>query len=95
MLYEAGWGKKLNYVIATSKDEVVDVTQRYTKKWTEVMERRTVSDENMTGGLGWSAEVVVDAHHFVNRPSLSSAAVSGAVAPDVHHLTLADQVSRK
>jgi peptide-N4-(N-acetyl-beta-glucosaminyl)asparagine amidase len=42
-LYETGWGKKLNYVIALSVDEVVDVTRRYTKKYTEVKTRRNVS----------------------------------------------------
>ncbi|CAA7058789.1 unnamed protein product, partial [Microthlaspi erraticum] len=46
MLYEKGWGKKLNYVIAISKDGVCDVTKRYTKKWHEVLSRRTLTTES-------------------------------------------------
>ena len=40
LMYEHGWGKKLTYVIAFSKDEVVDVTWRYTCKQQELLRRR-------------------------------------------------------
>ena len=46
LLYEAGWGKKLSYVIACNKDEVVDVTKRYTKKYDEVCTRRNAVPED-------------------------------------------------
>ncbi len=41
LLYSEGWGKKLTYVIAFSKDEVVDVTARYTRQWDQCAARRT------------------------------------------------------
>ncbi|XVF06299.1 hypothetical protein REPUB_Repub06bG0035200 [Reevesia pubescens] len=46
LLYEKGWKKKLNYVIAIAKDGVYDVTKRYTKKWHEVLSRRTITTES-------------------------------------------------
>nr|CAD1827986.1 unnamed protein product [Ananas comosus var. bracteatus] len=45
LLYEKGWNKKLNYVIAIAKDGVYDVTKRYTRKWHEVLSRRTITTE--------------------------------------------------
>ncbi|KAK3127086.1 hypothetical protein QOZ80_7AG0568130 [Eleusine coracana subsp. coracana] len=46
LLYEKGWNKKLNYVIAISKDGAHDVTKRYTKMWHEVLSRRTITSED-------------------------------------------------
>ena len=45
LLYEAGWGKKLNYVLAFSDSHIVDVTKRYTRKWDELKTHRTLIDE--------------------------------------------------
>jgi len=45
LLYSEGWGKKLTYVIAFSKEEVIDVTCRYTRQWEQCKERRTLCPE--------------------------------------------------
>ncbi|KNC47643.1 peptide-N(4)-(N-acetyl-beta-glucosaminyl)asparagine amidase [Thecamonas trahens ATCC 50062] len=45
LLYEAGWGKQLNYIIAVSVTGVADVTRRYTRQWDAVAARRTKVSE--------------------------------------------------
>ncbi|GMP34304.1 hypothetical protein CsSME_00007224 [Camellia sinensis var. sinensis] len=45
LLYEKGWKKNLNYVIAFAKDGVYDVTKRYSGKWHEVLSRRNITTE--------------------------------------------------
>jgi peptide-N4-(N-acetyl-beta-glucosaminyl)asparagine amidase len=34
-MYEAGWGKKLSYMIAVSTTHVVDVSPKYTRQWND------------------------------------------------------------
>ncbi|KAJ1489473.1 hypothetical protein T484DRAFT_1615090, partial [Baffinella frigidus] len=45
LLYSGGWNKKLTYCIAFSKEEVVDVTCRYSRQWEQCKARRTKCPE--------------------------------------------------
>ncbi|CAG9795907.1 unnamed protein product [Diatraea saccharalis] len=45
LMYSHGWGKKLSYVIACSKDDLQDVTWRYTTNHKEVLQRRNLCSE--------------------------------------------------
>jgi len=45
-MYEQGWGKKLSYIIAVGADHVVDVTQKYTRDFNDVLQRRLMLRED-------------------------------------------------
>ncbi|CAM9857108.1 unnamed protein product, partial [Phaeothamnion confervicola] len=50
LMYEKGWGKRLSYVLAFHhRGGVADVTPRYTRRWRQVLCRRTAVPE------GWLA----------------------------------------
>lgn len=51
LLYEKGWNKKLDYVIAIAKDGVYDVTKRYTRKWHDVLSRRVITTESTLAAI--------------------------------------------
>eukprot|EP01047_Picozoa_sp_COSAG01_P036229 COSAG01_NODE_2822_length_7009_cov_3.862663_6_plen_228_part_00 len=45
LMYEQGWGKQLNWVVATGVADVTDVTARYTAAWAAVLPRRSAIQE--------------------------------------------------
>ena len=51
LVYEKGWGKKLTYVLAFSKDEVLDVTRRYVLNQRLNRARRNLVPEDWLEGI--------------------------------------------
>ncbi|XP_034835299.1 peptide-N(4)-(N-acetyl-beta-glucosaminyl)asparagine amidase [Maniola hyperantus] len=52
LIYTHGWGKKLSYVFAVSRDDLQDVTWRYTSDHKEVLSRRTeVPESELVGAM--------------------------------------------
>ncbi|XP_049876604.1 peptide-N(4)-(N-acetyl-beta-glucosaminyl)asparagine amidase isoform X2 [Pectinophora gossypiella] len=52
LTYEIGWGKKLTYVLACSRDDVQDVTWRYTTHHKEVVKRRQqIGEEELMSAI--------------------------------------------
>ena len=49
-MYEKGWGKKLNYVIALGEYDAIDVTQRYTENIL-ALKRTLLSEYQLCGTL--------------------------------------------
>jgi peptide-N4-(N-acetyl-beta-glucosaminyl)asparagine amidase len=48
LVYETGWGKRLDWIVAIGVNQCADVTKRYTQKWDEVLERRREVPEEWT-----------------------------------------------
>ena len=66
MTYEVGWGKKLTYCMAVSKDEVQDVTSRYTvaKDQAErdrILARRTLVTES------WLTKAILELNNLFQQ----------------------------
>ncbi|GAB4817269.1 hypothetical protein N2152v2_004315 [Parachlorella kessleri] len=50
LLYSAGWGKKLGYVLAVGKDGAADVSRRYCQDWREMQSQRNSVAEGWLQG---------------------------------------------
>lgn len=86
LMYESGWGKKLNLIVAVNHEMVVDVTRRYTRNWDQVEQRRT-------NDLGMDEQWLRDTVQKINTQLQSIAAVFGS-PHDLQRIgkTLADEM---
>lgn len=50
LLYEAGWGKRLTYLIAVGRNGVLDVSRRYTRQYDELVNTRRALDDGWISG---------------------------------------------
>jgi peptide-N4-(N-acetyl-beta-glucosaminyl)asparagine amidase len=50
LLYEAGWGKELTYLIAVGRDGVLDVSRRYTRQYNKLLTTRRALDDVWISG---------------------------------------------
>ena len=75
LLYEAGWGKKLSYVIAYSTDDIQDVTWRYTAHPSYVLARRTACRETWLVGTIVELRKNIQQQHLV-RHALTPARIA-------------------
>jgi len=76
LMYEAGWGKKLTYIVAFSPTEVVDVTPRYTAAWPQVLSRRRQVTEDRMSELVAEADQQVRSGSQVHTPAWRDAEVA-------------------
>eukprot|EP00386_Alphamonas_edax_P000426 GDKI01001309.1.p2 GENE.GDKI01001309.1~~GDKI01001309.1.p2 ORF type:complete len:131 (-),score=33.68 GDKI01001309.1:131-523(-) len=78
LLYEGGWGKQLNYCVAFSPREVIDVSKRYTRKWQEVCARRIAMSEEQLDAILTALHT-----HHTHTMGLSDEQIRGLAARQV------------
>ena len=72
LLYEAGWGKKISYVIAYSTEDIQDVTWRYTARPSEVLARRAACRE------AWLVRNIVELRKSIQQERLRRSTMTSA-----------------
>jgi peptide-N4-(N-acetyl-beta-glucosaminyl)asparagine amidase len=55
LLYSAGWGKNMTYVVALGDGALTDVTARYTADYNATLRDRPLSEAQVASALRWVA----------------------------------------